>query len=1019
MPSRRAGAPRLIEWTGERCVPWAPNVQVIYEHYHRYLWAQALVSGQRVLDVGSGEGFGSALLADRAREVVGIDIDERTVEHSQLNWAAPGLEFHVASATDMSAFEDDSFDAVVAFEVIEHVLEQEQVLAEVARVLTPGGLLIVSTPDRHVYSDTTGQENPFHERELTEAELRALLSRHFGSLELFGQRPATGSRIETLATRPDDRHLGVQIERSGDEWVIEGPPSPIYLIAVASTGPLPELPSSSTLSDYGLGLVREAQAEHARTLNELAEAREAAQRSAAETRELGAQLIARTRELDERPVVSGPPGPEGSVLWEMLQTARSKFYGRIGGRDSRTGKAVGATLRRVGRKREGRARRRPRWGSLRLPEFRNPDVSIVIPVHNGAGLTDRCLRAILHSSDGVAYEVVIVDDLADAETKALLAALSGVRVIANDENLGYLRSVNRGVAAARGRHVVLLNNDTEPQPGWLSAMVERAESADDIGVVTAKLLFPDGRLQEAGGIVWREGIPWNFGRGEDPANPEYNYVRDVDYGSAAALLVRADVWRAVGGFDERFVPGYFEDTDLCFAARAHGWRVVFEPNAVVVHVEGGAMGTDETAGLKRHQQLNQPKFAEKWRDALRDQPGDPAWKRAHMASDRRREPCVLVVDHRVPTPDRDSGSLRMWRMLEGFVELGCRVSFLPDDANAPEPYTSRLQGMGVEVLAGQVVVPERVAGFGRRLTLGILSRPYVAARYQHLIREFAPSALVAYDTVDLHFLREERRTQHDTETSPKLAEGYRELELALARVADVTLVVSGQEREHLAAAAPDIRIEVVPNANDIATEVRGPEERSGLLFVGGFEHVPNIDAAHYMAHEVMPRVWRSIPDATLTIVGSHAPSEVVALESEGIQVPGWVEDLTPLLNAHLAMVAPLRFGAGMKGKVTQSLGAGLPVVTTSIGAEGLSVVDGRELLIADDPDGFAERVLRLHREPETWRKLSESGRELARQVCSPEVQLKALRRLLASAPAGEKPDQERSATKVSWSPAPR
>jgi GT2 family glycosyltransferase/SAM-dependent methyltransferase/glycosyltransferase involved in cell wall biosynthesis len=1016
MPPRRADAPRLIDWTGERCVPWAPNVQVVYEHYHRYLWARELVTGRKVLDLGSGEGFGSALLRDVAREVVGIDVDERTVEHSQLNYAGPGLEFRVASATDLSDFPDDSFEAVVAFEVIEHIRDQEAVLSEVARVLAPGGVVIMSTPDRHEYSEATGQENPFHERELSQDEFRILLGRHFRALEMFAQRTTTGSRIDALSPGAKGEHLAVQIERAGDEWRVAGPPAPLYVIAVASDAVLPELPSSSALSDFGLGLRREEEVAHGETRTELAVARASAKSSSDEAARLHDEISRVVHERDDaRRTLAERPNPDESVVWRLLEGARRRFYGAIGGRESRLGRLTGASLRMVGRRMEARGRRRAGFGALTLPVSGEPDVSIVIPVHNQAGLTERCLKAIAHSSEGMRYEVIVVDDAADSDTKTLLAGVTGVNVLSNAENVGFLQSTNRGAAAARGRHIVLLNNDTEPQPGWLRALVDRAESAEDIGVVGAKLVYPDGRLQEAGGIVWREGEAWNFGNGEDPGQPEYNYVREVDYCSAAAMLVRAELWQAVGGFDKRYAPGYYEDADLCFAAREQGWRVMYEPKALVMHVEGGAMGTDEAVGGKRYQVINRPKFVDKWREALKDQAADPAWEHAHAASDRCPGPVVLVVDHRVPAPDRDAGSQRMWRILEAFKELGCRVTLLPDDGNPNEPYTSKLQAMGVEVLAGPIVVPERIAGLGSRLSLALVSRPYVAPRYLHLIREFAPRARIAYDTVDLHFLREERRSQHDKAANPKVAEVYRELELALGRAADVMVAVSADERAQLLALAPELRVEVVPMANDIAADVPGPDHRAGLLFVGGFEHLPNIDAAVYMAGEVMPRVWRSEPGVTLTIVGSHAPAEVTSLESDRIEVPGWVEDLQPLLRESLVMVAPLRFGAGMKGKVTQSLGAGLPVVTTTIGAEGLDVSDGEEMLIADDPEAFAERIVSLHRDPARWRRLSENGQALAERVCSPRVQREALERLLFDAPAA----QESSATKTSWSPAPR
>jgi GT2 family glycosyltransferase/glycosyltransferase involved in cell wall biosynthesis/SAM-dependent methyltransferase len=1032
---RRGGAPRLIEWTGERCVPWAPDVQVIYEHYHRYLWAGALVADQRVLDLGSGEGFGAALLADSARSVLGVDIDATTVEHSRRNYTAENLEFRVASATDLRDIPDESIDVVVAFEVIEHIADQGAVLAEVQRVLTPAGVLALSTPDREAYAAARDEANVFHERELTQAELTVLLRERFESLVLFGQRTATGSRIDSLTPGEAREHGALQIERAGDGWREADQPPPIYLIAVASNGPLPEVPPVSTLSDFGLELLRaverdrderevQAQSERAELLARaerertelIADAERAraelladAERAAADARaarsDLEAQLAEGLRDLDDaRSRITEARDAlarvEQSVTWQLFQAGRRRLYGAIG-RDSPAGHAVSRTLlflgrvTNVGAKSEGEVSAPSRYLPVTLPRYSEPRVSIIVPVHSGAELTERCLRAIVRATDHVPYEVIIVDDQADPETRALLEVVEGARILVNETNQGYLRSVNRAAAVAAGLYLVLLNNDTEPQPGWLAALVARTEAADDIGVVSAKLVFPDGRLQEAGGIVWHGGKPWNYGRGHDAGAPEYNYVREVDYGSAAALLVRADLWRDAGGFDERFAPGYFEDADLCFTARELGWRVMYEPQAVVVHVEGGAMGTDTASGGKRHQELNQPKFAAKWSAALQKQPTDACHENAFLASNRRSGPHVLVVDHRVPAPDRDSGSLRMWNMLENLRELGCCVSFMPDDGSPYEPYGRELQARGIQLLYGSPPIGPHLAAMEAGLSLVILSRPYVAARYIHSIREHAPRALLAYDTVDLHHLREERRVRAAGGADYRVAGAFRELELALARAADVTLVVSAEEHSHLAEVIPDVWAEVIPNANTLGTETPAWDVRSGLLFVGGFAHTPNTDAVIHLVEDVMPLVWRDLPDVTLTVVGADAPPSVTALASDGVEVVGWVPDLGPLLRKSLASVAPLRYGAGLKGKVTQSLAAGLPVVSTGIGAEGLDVTHGQELLIGDDPVALAEGIIRLHRDPELWQRLSENGRIVAERSCSPSIQRAALERLLA------------------------
>jgi SAM-dependent methyltransferase len=340
MPGRRAGAPRLIEWTGERIVPWAPDAQVIYEHFHRYLWAQPLVTGRRVLDLGSGEGFGAALLAESASCVVGIDVDEATVQHSQANYAAPSLEFRVGTATDLADFETKSFDVVVAFEMIEHVAEHERVLSEIARVLADDGLLIMSTPERYAYSDDRDFVNPFHERELSQDEFVALLRSRFSSVSLFAQNAVTGSRIEALTATHGAEHLALPLERTGGEWREADSPPPLYLIALAANVALPAAARESSLFDYGLEVIGERQATIETLLQELRDQREGfvAELDAKQVL-LTAEQARAQRAEDELRLV------HESTTWRMLERGRRTLYGVIGA-DSATARALSSVLAR-------------------------------------------------------------------------------------------------------------------------------------------------------------------------------------------------------------------------------------------------------------------------------------------------------------------------------------------------------------------------------------------------------------------------------------------------------------------------------------------------------------------------------------------------------------------------------------------------------------------------------------------------------------------------------------------------
>jgi glycosyltransferase involved in cell wall biosynthesis len=233
------------------------------------------------------------------------------------------------------------------------------------------------------------------------------------------------------------------------------------------------------------------------------------------------------------------------------------------------------------------------------------------------------------------------------------------------------------------------------------------------------------------------------------------------------------------------------------------------------------------------------------------------------------------------------------------------------------------------------------------------------------------------------------------------AAALRELELAMMRASDATLVVSDAEREQVLRDVPDADVIVVPTLHDVEPEVAPPEEREGIVFVGGFEHLPNVDAAVRLVRDVMPHVWRELGDVEVTIVGSLAPPEVQELSSPGVDVAGWVEDLDSLLKRSRLMVAPLHFGAGVKGKITQCLAIGLPVVTTTIGAEGLAVKDGESILIADLSEEIAARVVEVYRDSALWERISAAGQAVAAAACSPAAIETQMRRLVGDVSASE------------------
>jgi GT2 family glycosyltransferase/glycosyltransferase involved in cell wall biosynthesis len=633
-----------------------------------------------------------------------------------------------------------------------------------------------------------------------------------------------------------------------------------------------------------------------------------------------------------------------------------------------------------------------------------PVASIVVPVHNALALTLECLQSLVRHRDATSFEVIVVDDASSDATARTLPRIPGLRVVRLDKNAGFIGACNAGAAQARGAIIVFLNNDTYVQPGWLGALVGTFATHPDTGLAGAKLVYPYGALQEAGGIVFADGSAWNYGRHGDRHDPRYEFVREADYCSGAAIAIPRALFDELGGFDPHYAPAYYEDTDLAMRVRQHGLKVRYQPASVVVHHEGATSGTDVSTGIKAYQVANHRKFLERWRDVLAASHPSPALATTATvarASDHRRKRRVLVLDACTPTPDRDSGSVRMFELMRLLLELDCSVCFLNENQMHDGDYTRALQQLGVEAWwqPWSQGIPRWLEHNGADLDLVVASRHYVLTPVLPLLRMHAPRACIVFDTVDLHFLRDERAAElSGSAAARQAAQRTRAAELRLVDAVDVTWVVSPVEKQLLASLRPEAPVEVVSNIIRDQPPMPGPEGRRGLLFVGSFRHPPNADAVRWLVSEIMPRVRALRPDVELHVVGADLPADLAASQVDGVHWHGHVPDLDPLLRACRLSVAPLRFGAGVKGKVNQALAAGLPVVATTCAVEGMALRDGEDVLVADDAEAFAAQVARGCADDALWTRLAAAGRENTRRHFSPDVAKVALSTLLESLP---------------------
>ncbi|MFM7462110.1 MAG: glycosyltransferase, partial [Burkholderiales bacterium] len=615
-----------------------------------------------------------------------------------------------------------------------------------------------------------------------------------------------------------------------------------------------------------------------------------------------------------------------------------------------------------------------RFEPLALPHSSRPNVSIVIPVYGQHLMTFTCLRSIAATCADEDIEVIVIDDCSPEPAAHALSMVSGVKHIRNNENLGFLKNCNKAGALATGKYLLLLNNDVIVTPGWLKALVGTFAQRENVGMVGAKLIYPDGRLQEAGGIVWRDGSAWNWGRDQDASRPEFNYLREVDYCSGAVLILERAFWNELSGFDERYVPAYYEDTDLAFRVREAGKRVFYQPTAVVVHFEGKSSGTDVTQGIKRYQVINQETFVNRWTTKLGKHRINGQLPR--LERDRYVAKRVLVVDACMLTPDQDSGSLRMFELLGVLANMNLKVTFFADNLEFREPYVSQIQALGVEVIYHPVesyVTPllERIA---HEYDVIMLSRATVAVKHIDTVRRAAPEAKVIFDTVDLHFLRQEREAQlADSALQRAAAASMKAQELSIMAKSDLTVVVSPVEQNLLAEIAPDIHVSIVSNIHVTMPGERSFDQRSGAIFIGGFRHPPNLDAITWYVENVVPILRRRNSGIVTTVIGSNAPSRLQEFAAEDFVIAGFVQDVTPFFDRAKLSFSPLRYGAGVKGKVNIAMQYGVPVVATSPSVEGMYLRHEQDVLTADTAEAFADAMIRLNTDRELWETLRANG----------------------------------------------
>lgn len=346
---------------------------------------------------------------------------------------------------------------------------------------------------------------------------------------------------------------------------------------------------------------------------------------------------------------------------------------------------------------------------------------------------------------------------------------------------------------------------------------------------------------------------------------------------------------------------------------------------------------------------------------------------------------ILIIDTHIPTFDKDSGSNRITEIAK-FLAKDYNVYLMdwlkPIPKLDEQKYIQNFSKHNVTVYAPFINKYEIM--FGKKYFLRNLlpnldfvwcHRPEIFEHYLSYFRKKAPKAQIIYDMVDIHFLRMERglKLHYDEKMANDIAH-YKFIETELSKKADKVVVISEKEKEFMSDFVDQSKLFTISNVHNLkveSEEVRRYEERSDIFFIGSFYHLPNIDAVCFLHEKIMPLVWKSLPNLKVHIIGQKPPEEILKMNSELFEIKGFVEDLTPYYENCIASVSPLRYGAGVKGKIGQAFEYMLPVVTTTIGAEGMFLKNYETALISEteDYEKFAELIIEICTSKLVWETL--------------------------------------------------
>ena len=607
----------------------------------------------------------------------------------------------------------------------------------------------------------------------------------------------------------------------------------------------------------------------------------------------------------------------------------------------------------------------------------NPEVSIIIHGINDLKMILNCLYAIEKYNQNISKEVIVINE--DTANQEYLEKIKGIILINNEDSNGLTQAINHSIEKAKGKFIYLLDSHVLVQENYLSSLIEVLNTKENVGAVGSKIISAENTIIEAGNLVFENSEIIELGKSDAIDAPQFNFVRKVDFCTGSLLFSKINQKGDLNLLNENFSLSCFAVADLCLKLkREEDLNTYYQPLSEVICFNNSFKTTTNNDKVD---------FANHWNSYFTNKKNVKSEKTNYRC--HYKIPNFLFLEENMPKPDQDSGSRRFMEILKILQRNGHHIVLAVKhfDETKDSDYIPYFQNAGVEICRDYVNAQNKIINVEHQVVNALsyvdviwIFRPLGFNHWYNLINGKINGQKIIYDMVDLHYLRLERENNYIdvvTKEREKEINFFKEKEYAGMNISDAVISISDEEKNTVS--ENGVKKDKIFTVSNIHKPVENVplsfSEREGLLFIGGYNHLPNIDAVKFLHAQILPLVWAKNNQIKIFILGPDFPADLKEkYHSDRFQILGYQETVDFWFENSRVFVAPLRYGAGVKGKIGQALEFKLPVITTGIGAEGMSLEDAKTALISDEnPQNFADKILELYDNENLWQTLHENS----------------------------------------------